>query len=111
MQLLYLGIQLSCAARVKLVSGAVRTRCSNPHSSSMKNKLSLCIVAATLWMATSVFGQTSLIAPNATWRYLDTGADQGAAWKNSGFNDATWKTGTGEFGYGDGDETTILSFG
>jgi hypothetical protein len=77
----------------------------------MKNKLSLYIVAATLWMATSVFGQVSLIAPNATWRYLDTGADQGAAWKNSGFDDATWKSGTAEFGYGDGDETTVLSYG
>src|SRR4030095_264087 len=79
----------------------------------MKNKvrLYLVLVASILGLATSVLGQVSLIAPNATWRYLDTGVDQGTAWKNSGFNDASWKSGTGEFGYGGGDETTVISYG
>ena len=33
------------------------------------------------------------------------------AWKNVGFNDAAWASGPSEFGYGDGDEATIVSFG
>ena len=44
------------------------------------------------------------------WRYLDTGADPGVAWRQNGFNDAAWKSGIGEFGYGDGDERTRISY-
>src|SRR6185369_4892580 len=44
-------------------------------------------------------------------RYLDTGTDQGAAWRSPAFNDSSWKTGAGKFGYGMGDETTVLAFG
>ena len=42
--------------------------------------------------------------PGDTWRYLDNGSDQGTAWRQPGFNDSTWKTGRGEFGYGDSGE-------
>ena len=45
------------------------------------------------------------------WKYLDNGTDQGTAWQASGFDDATWASGPGEFGYGDGDEATVVSFG
>jgi hypothetical protein len=54
---------------------------------------------------------TTLIASNATWRYLDLGTDQGAAWRNPSFNDSSWKTGSGKLGYGLGDETTVLNYG
>jgi hypothetical protein len=47
----------------------------------------------------------------ASWKYLDNGSDQGTAWRESNFNDGSWITGNAEFGYGDGDETTIVSFG
>lgn len=52
-----------------------------------------------------------LVDGGTTWRYLDTGVDQSNAWLQPGFNDATWKTGDGPFGYGDGDEHTLVSFG
>jgi len=39
--------------------------------------------------------------PGDEWRYLDNGTDQGAAWRGLEFDDSTWKTGRGEFGYGD----------
>ncbi len=44
------------------------------------------------------------------WKYLDNGT-RPASWETSGFNDAAWASGNGELGYGDGDETTIVSFG
>jgi hypothetical protein len=53
----------------------------------------------------------TLVAAGGTWRYLDTGTDQGIAWRQPGFNDAAWKTGDGPLGYGDGDEQTVVSFG
>lgn len=42
----------------------------------------------------------------SVWKYLDNGTDQGTAWRDWGFNDSTWASGPGQFGYGDGDEAT-----
>ena len=46
-----------------------------------------------------------------TWRYLDDGSDPGASWRQPSFDDSAWSTGGGEFGYGDNDEVTLVSFG
>lgn len=54
---------------------------------------------------------TYLINYGASWKYLDNGTNQGTAWKDSTFNDASWATGPGQLGYGDGDEATTVSFG
>ncbi len=51
------------------------------------------------------------LPPSATWAYLDNGTDPGSAWRAAGFDDAAWKRGVGEFGYGDGDENTVVGFG
>lgn len=59
---------------------------------------------------------TSVISPiKATWSYLDTGVAapqdaniSAADWRNAAFDDSTWKTGIGEFGYGDNDEATVV---
>jgi hypothetical protein len=56
-------------------------------------------------------GSNFLVATNAAWKYLDDGSNQDIAWRDVTFNDAAWKTGVGEFGYGDGDENTIVSYG
>ncbi len=45
------------------------------------------------------------------WKYRDNGSDQGTAWQAPAFNDASWSSGPGELGYGDGDEATVVSFG
>jgi hypothetical protein len=52
-----------------------------------------------------------LIAKNANWSYWVTSAALGAAWKNTSFNDASWPTGNGQLGYGDGDEGQVIGFG
>src|SRR5262249_22416685 len=54
---------------------------------------------------------TLLIPPGATWKYLDTGIAPAASWTSNNFNEAGWKTGTAELGYGDGDETTTVGYG
>jgi hypothetical protein len=53
----------------------------------------------------------ALIPVGATWKYLDNGTDQGAAWREPGFDDRAWLSGPAELGYGDGDEATMVSFG
>ena len=47
----------------------------------------------------------------ANWRYLDDGSDQGTAWYAPGFDDTGWADGDAQLGYGDGDETTVVSYG
>ena len=54
---------------------------------------------------------TTFIALNGSWKYLDNGSNQGTAWKEVGYSDQSWASGNGEFGYGDGDEGTIVSYG
>ena len=53
----------------------------------------------------------TLIPLSAAWRYLDDGSNQGTAWRQPAFDDGGWKSGFAQFGYGDGDEATLVSFG
>ena len=55
--------------------------------------------------------QQSIITKGDEWRYLDNGSNQGSVWHDTTFNDTGWQTGLAEFGYGDGDEQTIISYG
>ncbi|XAL99912.1 CotH kinase family protein [Phycisphaeraceae bacterium D3-23] len=54
---------------------------------------------------------TQLITTGSNWRYLDNGTNQGTAWRNAGFNDTAWASGDAQLGYGDGDESTVVSYG
>jgi len=54
---------------------------------------------------------TVLVAAGSTWRYLDDGSDQGAAWREPDFDDSGWASGPAQLGYGDGDEATVVSYG
>jgi hypothetical protein len=48
----------------------------------------------------------------SSWRYLDNGSNQGTAWRASGFDDSPWNgPAKGQFGYGENDETTLISYG
>ena len=56
-------------------------------------------------------GYALWVPGGSSWNYLDNGSNQGTAWRGIGFDDSAWSSGRGQFGYGDGDETTIVSFG
>lgn len=53
----------------------------------------------------------TLVPAGSAWKYLDNGSDQGTAWRTPTFNDSTWKTGSAELGYGDGNEATVVGYG
>src|SRR2546422_5671163 len=53
----------------------------------------------------------SLVSPGSVWKYLDNGTDPGTAWPASDFDDSAWAEGEAQLGYGDGDESTVVSFG
>jgi len=48
-----------------------------------------------------------------TWKYFDAGMEpplqSGSAWYQSAYNVSSWNIGPAQLGYGDGDETTVIS--
>jgi Domain of unknown function (DUF5122) beta-propeller len=50
------------------------------------------------------------VGGETTWHYLDLGV-RPEAWQSAGFDDSTWSVGLGSFGYGDGDERTVVASG
>ncbi len=51
----------------------------------------------------------SLVSTGAVWRYEDTGADLGAAWRAPDFDDSAWPSGPAQLGFGDTDEATVVN--
>ncbi|MFQ3577372.1 MAG: Ig-like domain-containing protein, partial [Cytophagales bacterium] len=70
-----------------------------------------CACLIGIYVANAQTTTVELISQGSSWKYLDDGSNQGTAWRASSFNDGSWKTGLAELGYGDGDESTIVSFG
>lgn len=52
-----------------------------------------------------------LIGEHADWKFLDDGSNQGIGWYQDTYDDSSWFQGVGQFGYGDGDEQTVVSYG
>lgn len=50
----------------------------------------------------------AIVPPGSTWRYLDTGANLGTAWRAPNFAEQNWSTGRAQLGYGDDDEATVI---
>lgn len=73
--------------------------------------LVVAIVAAFVAVEHPRAADTQLIAPGSVWRYSDTGANLGTSWRGATYNDSTWRTGSAQLGYGDGDEATAIRFG
>ena len=55
--------------------------------------------------------EQTLISAGSSWKYNDSGSNLGTAWRAPAYNDASWPAGLGQLGYGDGDESTVLSYG
>ena len=53
----------------------------------------------------------TLVHSGSVWKFLDNGTDQGTAWTSVSFQDSSWASDTAEFGYGDGDEVIVISYG
>ena len=55
--------------------------------------------------------ETVLISKGAQWEYLDNGSNQASIWRENNFNSSGWKKGKAQLGYGDSDESTVVSYG
>ncbi len=74
-------------------------------------KFILFVIFCVTFFSASVFAQTTLVARGSTWKYLDNGSNQGAAWSSPAFDESSWASGNAQLGYGDGDEATIVGYG
>ena len=75
----------------------------------MKNLILLSFYLVT---SISLFSQKhweSIILASDTWSYLPAVSEPPATWYQTGFDDSSWKTGPGGFGYGDGDDATVTA--
>ncbi|MDX2306589.1 MAG: T9SS type A sorting domain-containing protein [Microscillaceae bacterium] len=61
--------------------------------------------------ALSVGCASKIINSGETWKYEDSGADLGTAWRAPAFDDSAWNTGESQFGFGDNDEETLITPG
>jgi uncharacterized repeat protein (TIGR01451 family) len=53
---------------------------------------------------------TTLFPLASPWKWFSNGT-RPALWETTSYNDAAWNTGSGEFGFGDADETTCIPYG
>jgi hypothetical protein len=51
------------------------------------------------------------ISQGEMWNFFDLGYIPSADWYQTDYDDASWSSGNAQFGYGDGDESTIINFG
>jgi hypothetical protein len=57
-------------------------------------------------------GSTQTLVPTgSSWKYWDQGSLPATDWHSPGYQDSSWPSGAAQLGYGDGDETTVVSFG
>lgn len=49
------------------------------------------------------------VAYNGSWKYIEGTSEPDPTWREIGYDDSGWSTGVGSFGYGDGDDSTIIS--
>lgn len=54
------------------------------------------------------FQKSPLIIFADEWKYDDSNVDRGTAWIALDYDDSDWSSGRGQFGYGEGDEATVL---
>jgi len=66
----------------------------------------LCALTVT---SSACAAETVLVSTGAVWRYFDAGMEPGPGWQSPIFDDSTWRIGAAQLGYGDGDETTVIS--
>ncbi len=62
-------------------------------------------------MSIQLLSAQLIIQQGSSWKYLDDGSNQGTAWRALSFDDSAWASGNAQLGYGDGDETTVISYG
>ncbi|MCH2026638.1 MAG: hypothetical protein MK172_12935, partial [Verrucomicrobiales bacterium] len=76
----------------------------------LKNFLSVVFLLSTA-MYTFADEEIPLVLEGAVWKYLDDGNDLGTAWRESDYDDSSWKSGAAGLGFGNKGIVTTLDRG
>jgi len=105
------GLNVTNASDQAVLAGSInyyRVRAYNAAGDSPNSNTN----SAQAFLPTQTGGFSSiLIASNSFWKYLDDGSNQSNAWATLSFNDAAWKMGPAQFGYGFSSEATLINYG
>ncbi len=92
-----------------------RPRISKPVNFIILTLIALVLAIGLLWLLPAgnlpdppSGALVTWVAPGSSWAYLDDGSDPGPDWAQPDFDDSAWKRGHALFGYGRGDETTVI---
>ena len=92
---------------------ALRTTLPPKHRSTLHRRSAVltafAVAAAALLTPALASGATAtqtLLPSRSVWRYRD---NEVTGWERTSFADSTWRTGAGQLGAGDGDETTVVN--
>ena len=80
----------------------------------MSSRRTAVAIVASLLILSGVRGHSAdlvLISPGSVWRFNDSGLNLGTSWRTVTYNDGSWSSGPAQLGYGDGDESTVISYG
>ena len=69
----------------------------------------LSVIQIFIFTATSQVHWESIVTGNSTWSYLAATSEPASNWNQPTFDASSWKTGKGSFGYGDSDDSTIVT--
>ncbi|HEY0552543.1 MAG TPA: metallophosphoesterase family protein [Verrucomicrobiae bacterium] len=70
-----------------------------------------CLLGCLHLFAPRMEAATTLLSYNSLWRYFEGGYEPSPFWAQRDFDEAEWYFGFGQFGYGDGDESTAVYYG
>lgn len=73
--------------------------------------LFLALTAASFLSYSQVDHWETIVFENSTWKYMAPDASTPNTWIQNGFNDASWTSGQGGFGFADGDDNTTIPAG
>ncbi|MBM3846711.1 MAG: hypothetical protein FJ405_10575, partial [Verrucomicrobia bacterium] len=90
---------------------------AGPHQLKAAARDNLGVVAfsspVSVMITNQIIEPFRLISTGSLWRYNDLGVDLGSPWTQLAYNDSSWASGLGQFGYSpdENDQATVLSFG
>lgn len=71
-------------------------------------RIALAFALAPIFSFSQVDHWETVVYETDTWRYLIPSSSVATSWNSVGFNDASWTSGQGGFGYGDNDDNTTF---
>jgi len=71
--------------------------------------LHILVLVTSFFASAQIDHWESVVLPGDQWNYLVPSSQPSSSWNQLGYNSSSWSTGNSGFGYGDGDDATVVS--